>query len=343
MAKRAIFLRTVAVLLLICLCLPLFSCAKERGEDSRIKIVCTLFVQYDWLKNIVGESERVDLSLLIDNGTDLHSYQPTAADIMEISDCDMIVYLGSDIDTWVAEAIERAENSSLRRVALTECEGITLKNISSESEHGGHDHSEHGGHDHSEHDGHDHGALDEHVWLSLKNAALICKALCEELCALDPDGAEEYRKNTAEYVASLAALDAEYASAVASVAEDKRFMLFCDRFPFIYLLEDYGIDYAAAFEGCSTDVDADFATVLRLIEEADAHMLDCIIVTESSDRALANTVASSSKRGVSRVLVMDSLQAVGKGRIARGESYLSVMKKNLSVLESALGINDQEN
>ena len=321
---KSVFLRIIAVALLVSLCVPFFSCTKK-DDGEKIKIVCTLFAQYDWLRNIIGESDNVALSLLVDNGADVHSYQPTAADIMEISDCDMIVYLGSDIDTWVIEALERADNENTLKFAMTEREGITMHNISSESGHHSHD-----GHDHS------HDALDEHVWLSLKNAVFFTGELCKVICELDPDGAESYRANAERYMGELLSLDAEFFAAVQNAKKD--FMLFCDRFPFVYLLEDYGIKYAAAFEGCSADVDADFATVLRMIKEADEHSLDCLIVTESSDRALANTVASSAKCEIERVLIMDSLQSVGAKRIDSGVTYLSAMRENLGVLKLALGV-----
>ena len=321
---KSVFLRIIAVALLVSLCVPFFSCTKK-DDGEKIKIVCTLFAQYDWMRNIIGDNENVELSLLVDNGTDVHSYQPTAADIMEISDCDMIVYLGSGIDTWVIEALERADNENTLKFAMTEREGITLHSISSESGHHSHD-----GHDHS------HDALDEHVWLSLKNAAFLTGELCEELCSLDPDGAEGYRANAKKYAEELSALDAEFLNAADNATQE--FILFCDRFPFVYLFEEYQIEYAAAFEGCSADVDADFATVLRLIKEADEHSLDRVVVTESSDGSLARTVASSAKSAIGEVLVMDSLQSMSAKRIAGGETYLSVMRENLKAMKLALGI-----
>jgi zinc transport system substrate-binding protein len=294
-----------------------------------------MFPQYDWLREIVGESEKIELSLIIQNGTDPHSYEPTAADILAISKADMIVYLGGESDRWVSEALERSDNKDIVSVELSKCEGVELHDISSASEghsHGGHDH------DHHDHEGHDHGTLDEHIWLSLHNAKAACKALAEGVSALDEDGAETYAENAKKYIERLDALDGEYKKAVESIAQEERFLLFCDRFPFVYLLEDYGIEYAAAFEGCSADADADFETVLRLIKEADEHSLSAVAVTESSDRALARTVLSSSAQGGGEIIVFNSLQSVNKGQIAEGISYLSVMEDNLKALRKALGI-----
>lgn len=335
--KRNRSVRFVALAVLVCLilsvCLSLCACF-DREDDGKIKIACTLFPQYDWLRSIVGESEAIELSLIVKNGTDMHSYQPTAADIMEISDCDMIVYLGGEVDTWVSEALQRAEREDIKKIALTECEGVTLRNISSTS--GGHDHAD--GHSHGEHDGHSHGAFDEHLWLSLRNAARLCETLCDAVCELDADNAAIYRANAASYTSQINELDRKCSDAVASVDEHDRFMLFCDRFPFVYLLEDYGVEYSAAFEGCTTDVDADFATVLRLISELEEHSTGCVIITEGSDRALAETVTASARGFSGDILVMNSLQAVSLAQIAEGISYLSVMEENLGVMKLALGI-----
>ena len=319
---------------MLALALPALSgCSKGEEEDDKLKIVCTIFPQYDWMRNIVGESDGVELTLLISNGNDMHSYEPSAADIMKIADCDMIVYLGEGIDGWVSEAIERSGREDVKKVALAECEGVTMRNISSASH--THDHG-----DHDDHDGHDHGALDEHLWLSLNNATTLTEALCDAICELDPENAQSYRDNAARYILALADLRLDFEAAVARADESERFMLFCDRFPFVYLLEELGIEYSAAFEGCSADVDADFGTVLRLIEEAEEHEVDFIAMTESSDGALARTVANAIKDREVGLLTLDSMQAVGKKEIDRGHSYLSIMRENLRVLSVALGVED---
>ena len=332
--------RLLCLVLMIALALcALSGCSKGEQDDGKLKIVCTVFPQYDWMRNIIGESDGVELTLLISNGNDMHSYEPSEADIMKIADCDMIVYLGEGIDGWVSEAIERSGREDLKKIALAECEGVTLRNISSASH--THDHSEHddhGGHD--DHDGHDHGALDEHLWLSLNNATTLTEALCDAICELDPENAQSYRENAERYILALADLRLDFEAAVARADESKRFMLFCDRFPFVYLMEELGIDYSAAFEGCSADVDADFGTVLRLIEEAEEHGVNFVAVTESSDGALARTVANAIKDREVGLLTLDSMQAVGKKKIESGYSYLSIMRENLRVLSVALGVED---
>ena len=314
----------ICLLLILCL-LPVLPSCNESNGGEKITVLCTLFPQYDWVKSIVGDSENIEVSLLIQNGTDPHSYQPTAADIMAISNCDMIVYQGGEADLWVQEAIDRAKAQSTVKVALFEIEEMTLRPISSSS----HDHDGHN-------DEHHHSVFDEHLWLSISNAKAAVSALCGEIRKLDEENSSLYENNSAEYIEKLNALDKSYRDAVANATQP--FVLFADRFPFVYLLEDYGIDYAAAFEGCSADVDAGFDTVLALIKEADEHGIKYIAVTESSDKALATTVANSAKGDI-EILVMNSLQSVTARQIENGAGYISIMEENLAVLKMAIGAN----
>ena len=322
--KRIILFALIFAMLLPCL----FGCAQNK-IDEKINIVCTIFPLYDWVKSIVGDSDKVEVSLLIQNGSDPHSYQPTASDIVTISNCDMIVYIGAESDVWVSDALARANNEDTKKVAVSHIKGLTLHNISSAS----HSHGEHSGHHHGDNDN----AFDEHLWLSLKNAAAATEYLSEKICELDSDNADIYKRNAGQYKNKLLDLDRRYAQAIESVSDSHPFILFADRFPFVYLLEDYGVDYAAAFEGCTTDVDAGFDTVLRLIKEADSHKISHIAVTESSDKALARTVADSA-RGDIEIVVMNSLQSVTAKQLSKGYSYLSEMENNLKAMKIALDI-----
>lgn len=322
--------KLLCLLLVLALALPLFSCARKE-DDGKIRILATLFPQYDWLRQVVGDSETVELELLISNGTDPHSYQPTASDIAAISNCDMIVYVGGDSDNWVKKAIERSKNEDIITTVLTEIDGITLCNISSSS----HSHEEHSHEGHS-HEGHSHAAFDEHLYLSLKNAAVASKAFADELSKLDPKNKELYLKNAEEYAKELLSLDNYLAEGVAATAEEP-FMLFADRFPFVYLLSEHHVHYAAAFDGCSADADAGFDTVIRLIKEADAHGVKYVTVTETSDKALANTVISSTKSKNQKILTLNSLQAITKAQIDSGATYISLMRENIDTILFGIG------
>ena len=326
--------RAICALIILCLLISICSCtAPTQESDEKIRILCTLFPQYDWLCNITKGVDDVEVSLIIANGTDPHSYQPTAADIMNRSRCDMLVYIGGDSDTWVKKAVERSKNQAITEIALLELEGIELHDISSASHsHEGHSHGEHS------HEGHSHSTVDEHIYLSIDNACAAVSRLASELCRIDPDNKDIYLKNSMEYTVKLKNLSNSLSADLDAIPEEERFMLFADRFPFVYLLSDYGIHYAAAFEGCTTDVDADFDTVIRLIHEADEHDVKYIAVTESSDKALAKTVISSTKAKNQGILTLNSMQAITYSQIANGASYISIMEKNLNTVRTALGL-----
>lgn len=327
--------RIICALLVICIAFSLFSCtsSNKKEDNGKIKILCTLFPQYDWIRNIIAGVEGVEASLIIANGTDPHSYQPTAADIMNISNCDMIIYVGGDSDTWVKKAIERSKNQNINAIALAELDGIQLHNISSSS----HSHEEDSHEEHS-HSGHSHSSLDEHLYLSLENASTAVKKLASKLCGIDPDNSDAYLKNALEYSIKLNNISEDFKLEIESIPEHDRFILFADRFPFVYLLSDYKIHYSAAFEGCTTDVDADFDTVIRLIHEADEHNVNYIAVTESSDKSLANTVISSTKSKEQKIITLNSMQSVTRSQIDNGVTYISIMKENINQVKTALNI-----
>ena len=184
------------------------------------------------------------------------------------------------------------------------------------------------------HDHHEETEYDEHVWLSLKNAELYVNKIAEDLSALDAANTENYKKNAEAYNKQLSELDTQYADVVKNAAN--KYLLFGDRFPFRYLVDDYGLDYSAAFVGCSADTEASFETVRFLAEKVDEKKLDSILVIENSDQKIANTIQQNTQEKNQKILVLDSMQSVTEKNIADGETYLGVMQKNLEVLKQAL-------
>ena len=319
-------------------------------DDGRPDVVCTTFASYDWARNIMGEREALDLTLLLDDGVDLHSFQPSVADIARVSDADLFVYVGGESDEWVADALSMAENEDVRCVSLLDVVGEAA--LAEETVEGmqlprGHEHEHAREHEHehgdADHDGHeDHDAdgedheeeSDEHVWLSLRRAELVVDVLAEELCALDPEGTATYEANAQAYREELAALDAEYAAMVASSPRDT--VLFGDRFPFRYLLDDYGISYYAAFLGCSAETEASFETIVFLAQKTAELRLSQILVCEDSDRLLARTIADASGIAGIEIASIDSLQSTSMRDIEAGRTYLIAMRENLDALRRAL-------
>ncbi len=329
--------KSLAVLLALCLLLVSIGGCGQRRERETVKIVCTVFPVYDWAKQIVGDTEGVELVLLVRNGTDVHSYQPTTADIVEMISCDLLLYVGGDSETWVEDCLKNRESDHRVMLDLSQAEGVTLRQVSAESIVSG-DHS----HDHAHGHEHDHaeGSTDEHIWLSLRNAMACSAAIADAICALDGAREEQYRSNLKVYTERLQALDAAYAEAISSAKEPT--LLFADRFPFVYLAEDYGLRYVAAFEGCTTEAEATPDTIIHLAEHVDEWDLSWILTTESSDGKLAGSVVQATKTKDQQIVSLDSMQSVNEQEIQRGVTYLAIMERNLKVLRQVMEQNGKE-
>ncbi|MCR5406447.1 MAG: metal ABC transporter substrate-binding protein [Lachnospiraceae bacterium] len=332
--------------------------AKGDAEgENRLQIVTTIFPEYDWVMNILGNNPAdAEVSMLLDNGVDLHSYQPTADDILKISKCDMFIYVGGESDEWVEDALKEAVNKDMAVINLLDVLGDSVKEeevvegMQEEEHEHGHDDGEEHEHDdgdaeeHEHDDGdakeheHDHeegeAEYDEHVWLSLRNAATLTGYISKELQRIDEKNADIYKKNTDDYIAKLNALDKEYADAVS--AASVKTLLFGDRFPFRYLTDDYGLTYYAAFVGCSAETEASFETITFLAEKVDELSLHAVMTIEGKDKRIAETIIQNTKSKDQQILTLDSMQSTTSKDVGNGVSYLSVMENNLSVLKEAL-------
>ena len=310
--------------------------AANTGRDSDGKkrsIVVTIFPAYDWVRQILGDkADDVDLTLLLDDGTDLHSYQPTADDMVKISNCDLFIYVGGESDEWVEDALASAANKDMVVVNLMEVLGDAVKEeeiVEGMQEEPDEEHDEHEhGHDEDEPE------YDEHVWLSLKNAAVLCGAISRELGSLDADNQEVYATNAMAYMDRLHALDKQYQAAVD--AAKVKTILFGDRFPFRYLADDYGLRYYAAFVGCSAETEASFETIVFLANKMDELGLGAVLTIESGDGKIARTIIENTTAKSAQVLQMDSMQSTTARNVAEGATYLGTMEQNLEVLKEAL-------
>ena len=298
----------------------LAGCApKQQQNTTKLKIVATTFPQYDWIREIIGkDNTNVDLQLLMKNGGDLHSYQPTAGDIANIADANLFVYVGGESDEWVDDALKEKTNKDMKVVNMMQ----TLGDDIDEEEEGLENESE--DHDHEEIE------YDEHVWLSLKRAQKIVKAIADELGELDSTNAKKYQENAEAYIAKLAALDKSYESTVNTVKN--KTWIFADRMPFHYLAKDYGITTYAAFNGCSTETNASFNTIVSLAKYADELGIKHIMTIEGSDKKLAKAVIENTTDKNQDILTLNSLQSVSQSDIDKGLTYYGAMEENLKVL-----------
>ena len=322
--------RTLCAALCLCVLLGTLTACGNSGAatetSGKPQIVVTIFPIYDWTRQILGVyTADVDITLLLDNGTDMHSYQPTVDDIIRISTADLFIYVGGESDKWVADALKEASNPRMRTLNLMEILGdavreeTLLPGMQSDKE---------------EEDDEDETEYDEHIWLSLQNALTCCQAIAETLEAMDI--IIRHESDLDEYLSELLYLDARYRETVESAP--LKTVLFADRFPFRYLADDYGLEVYAAFEGCSAETEASFKTIAFLSEKLKELELPAVLTTETADGKIAETIVRTSGRTDTAILSMNSMQSVAAaGELAPKTEYLSVMEENLSVLRQALG------
>ena len=335
---------------------------KTDDANKKLSVVCTIFPEYDWIRELVGDKkDNYEITYLLDKGVDLHSYQPTAEDIAKIANCDLFVYVGGESDGWVKDALKESKNDKMQVVNLLETLGTNVKEeevvegMQEEDEHDHdhgkkedadhdhedadheHEHKEDADHDHDhEEDGHHHDEVeyDEHVWLSLRNATSLVNELAVRLQTIDPENKDYYAGTAAEYTSKLGDLDSRYLAAVKK-AKNKT-VLFGDRFPFRYLVDDYGLKYYAAFVGCSAETEASFETVAFLAKKADELKLNNVLVIENSDQKIAKKIVETTKAKDQKIVEMNSMQSVTADQITDGATYLGIMEANLKALEAAL-------
>ena len=315
------------------------ACGKEKEVTTtqivqeKYKIIATSFPQYDWVRQILGDQqENYELTLLLDNGVDLHNYQPTASDIAKIRDCDMFLYVGGESDDWVIDALDETANKDMIQINLIEVLGEQVK--MEELVEGMEAHEDEEEHDEEDEEHEHEEEVDEHVWLSLQNAKTLCTYISEQLETLDATNKQVYQENLQNYVEKLQVLDQE----IADIAENGtvKTVLFGDRFPFRYFFDEYGLDYYAAFAGCSAETEASFETIAFLSEKTNELSLHAIAVIENSDHKIAETIIANTDEKNQAILEFHSMQSIGTKEIQQGVTYLSLMEQNKEALKKLL-------
>ncbi len=313
------------VALLLC-SLPGCGTAPVKAQDEKLHIVTTIFPEYDWVREVLGDqAAQADITMLLDSGVDLHSYQPTAEDILKISTCDLFIYVGGESDAWVEDALREAANPDRKVIHLLNALGDQIKE----------EELVEGMEAEEEEEGEEEGVeYDEHVWLSLRNAQTLVSVIAAQLGEIDPEHKDIYLENAAAYSQKLATLDENYQEVV-DAAEVKT-LLFGDRFPFRYLADDYGLSYYAAFVGCSAETEASFETIKFLADKVDELGLHAVLTLEGADQKIGTTIVQATKNQDQQLLSMDSMQSVTAKDVADGTTYLAIMEHNLGVLKDAL-------
>ena len=281
------------------------------GDEHSTSIVTTIFPLYDFAREVVGDEGDAELTCLIDNKVDMHSYTPTSQDIMAIAQCDVFIYVGGESDAWVDDVLEQHPNEN--RVVIR-CFDVLADSLIAE-------------------DDSDDGAYDEHVWLSLRNAARVADAIAGVLGQIDSAHTDTYRANAEGYIAQLQVLDARYEQTLAGT---NRTLLIADRHPFAYLARDYDLVCFSAFSGCSAETEASFQVIAGLADALTEHGLTHIFVIDGNDPKIAKAIIAQAEAEGVEVMSLSSMQAVTSGDIDGGASYLSLMEQNLAVMEEGL-------
>ena len=318
--------RLFTVLLILSLTLPLSGCkggCYESGSGE-LSIVTTVFPAFDFAREIAGE--RASICLLIPPGSESHSFEPTAQDILRIQNCDLLICNGGESEVWLEDMLEGLDGD-IPRVVMLDCVQALEEEVKEGMQAQAHEHEEEEAEDH----GHE-PEYDEHVWTSPRNAALISRAISERLCFIDPENAEYYTSRCDSYCDSLMALDEDFRSLFQELGNPT--MIFADRFPVRYFVEEYGLDYYAAFPGCAEQAEPSARTVAFLIDKVREENTPAVFYIEFSNQKMADIICEDTG---CKKLLFHSCHNVTRQQLDEGVSYLGLMRKNLETLKEAFG------
>ena len=331
--------RIISLLLALALTLSLTACTvpAEKADGGKLQIVTTLFPYYDFARAIV--QDRADVMLLLSPGREAHSFEPTPLDAVTISEADVFLYNGGEGEYWVESMLDAAGEHIAVASRMMDCvDALNEEYVEGMQGADGHDHDhEHGSHDDHDHDHeedeHDSDEIeyDEHIWTSPKNAVVLCRAVCDAICKADPVNEDFYRANCENYCAQLEDLDARFAALCESAP--RRLLIFADRFPMLYFCREYGLDYRAAFHGCSGDTEPSLATIKFLIDKVEDENIPVVYTIDFGTKKVAAVVSECTGAAIETLY---SMQTVSRADFDAGETYLTLMERNFEALRKGL-------
>ena len=327
--------RILTLFLTLALILSLAACAApgEKADDGKLQIVATLFPYYDFARAIAGG--RADVTLLLSPGREAHSFEPTPLDAVTISEADVFLYNGGEGEYWVEEMLDAAgEHIAVKARMMDYVDALGEEFSEGMQGADAHDHDhDHGDHDHESGEAHDSDEIeyDEHIWTSPKNAAILCRAVCDAICTADPANEDFYRANCDDYCAQIEALDARFADLCESAP--RKLLVFADRFPMLYFCREFGLDYRAAFHGCSGDTEPSLATIKFLIDKVENENIPVVYTIDFGTKKVAAVVSECTGAAVETLY---SMQTVSRADFDAGETYLTLMERNFEALRKGL-------
>lgn len=305
--------KTLAIFLLIFFCIGLSSCnSKELSDNGKPNVVCTVFPQYDFVREIAGE--HVNLSMLLKPGSEAHSFEPAPKDILSIQNSDLFIMIGGESEQWAEKIIKSSKNDT-KVLRLIEKVNTLEEEIT----------------DGMESDEIHHGEQDEHIWTSPENAIVMANEICDALCSIDTENKDIYIENLKSYIKELSDLNSEFLKTVEN--GNRNTVVFADRFPFRYLTDSIKLKYFAAFPGCSSKTEPSAATVAFLIDKVKKEKIPAVFCVDYNEGKIAKSIESETG---AKVLRMYSCHIISKSEFENGETYISLMKKNISALKEAL-------
>jgi len=295
--------------------------SKDNNSTGKLSVVAAIFPSYDFVREIAGDN--VELTLLLPPGSESHSYEPSPQDIITVQNCDVFIYVGGESDTWVDGILDSMDTGNRKILSLMDCVDVVEEEIVPGMEKEDEVPSNENGPDEEEYD--------EHVWTSPKNAKLIVQKISDALCEVDAANANTYKANTIGYLTQLDNLDAAFQEVADKASRNT--LIFADRFPFRYFVDTYGLNYYAAFPGCSTETEASAATVAFLIDKVNQENIPVVFYTEFSNEKMADAICESTN---AKKLLLHSCHNVSKDDFEGGVSYLELMTQNVESLKEAM-------
>ncbi len=311
-------LKILSLLLCVVFTFSLCSCSggSQTQDSGKLNVVCTLFVPYDFVREIAGD--KVELTLLLPPGMETHSYEPTPADIKAVGGADLLIRVGENMETWSQKLFDSSTGAKNYLDIASEM-GLHLAE---------HEHHEHG-HEHHDHDHED--AADGHIWTNPVYAEGMVKVITEALCRLDEENAEEYRRNCDEYIKKLETLDKEFESIVNSGNRDT--VIFSGRYAFKNFAKRYSLNVISALDACSDNSEPGARTVARITDAVREDKIPVIFYEEMTEPRTARVICAETGCDM---LLLHSCQNVSRDEFDSGVTYLSLMTQNAENLREAL-------
>lgn len=332
MKFKKIILSIIAILIIASSLFIIFNGKNYRYESKgKINIVSSNFASYDFLRAIIGNNSDIELTFLIGPGKDAHGFEPTAKNLITIQNSDLFVYVGGEMEQWTDKVLEAVDGKKIKTICISEfVDTIEEQEI---------DGAEEEEHDHNLDEEHNNntdkvdGAFDEHIWTSPSNAIKMVEVLEKAVEEIDSTNIEKYQKNAQEYIAKVQEVDKEIQEIMSKRVRDR--LIFADRMPMQYFINYYNLKVSAAFSGCSTDIEPSASTIAYLENRVKDENIPVILYIELNDGTVAKTIAEGTKNNV-EALQIQTLHNISLNDFKNGETWVSLMTRNIEVLKKAL-------